>query len=170
MQRPSASDDDLIAMGFALAKALDDQASYAESLGALAQTHARAHRRWPWNAVQSSIWIDSILQAFSVPLAAAPESLGKQVIFIASLPRSGSTLTEQILASHSQVEGAGELIDLPQVLSEESARRQQKFPHWVGAMTAPDWERLGRRYLRCAVLFARLDLGYRLRALIPGAR
>ena len=35
---------------------------------------------------------------------------------------------------------------------------------------ASDPRRLGRRYLRCAVLFARLDLGYRLRALIPGAR
>jgi tetratricopeptide (TPR) repeat protein len=147
MQRPTASDDDLIAMGFALAKALDDQGRYAESLAALAQTHARAHRRWPWNAAQSSHWIDTILQAFSAPPAAAPETLGSQVIFVASLPRSGSTLTEQILASHSQVEGAGELIDLPQVLSEESARRQQKFPQWVGAMTAADWERLGRRYL-----------------------
>jgi tetratricopeptide (TPR) repeat protein len=182
MQRPTASDDDLIAMGFALAKGLDDLGSYADSLAALAQTHARAHRRWPWNAAQSSAWIDTILQAFSVPPAAATETLGHQVIFVTSLPRSGSTLTEQILASHSQVEGAGELIDLPQVLGEESARRQQKFPHWVGAMTPQDWERLGRRYLertahwqqRCARFTDKLPNNWQyigaIRAMLPGAR
>ena len=46
----------------------------------------------------------------------SPATFGDKAIFVVSLPRAGSTLLEQILASHSQVEGAGELIDLPQVL------------------------------------------------------
>lgn len=147
MQRPSASDDDLIAMGFALGKALEERGQLAESLQAIAQANARARNRREWRADVQSQRVDAVLQAFTPPPAGALEPLGAQVIFVASLPRSGSTLVEQILASHSQVEGAGELSDLPQVISEESQRRQQMFPQWVGAMTPQDWERLGRRYL-----------------------
>ena len=147
MLRPNASDDDLIAMGFTLAKALDDQRQYAESLSVLAQTHARARNRRQWNAADAAARVDAILAASTPPPLGAPEPIGGEVIFIASLPRSGSTLTEQILASHSQVCGAGELPDLPQVISEESRRRKQLFPHWVKAMTPADWQRLGNRYL-----------------------
>ncbi|MGC4037811.1 MAG: sulfotransferase [Chitinophagaceae bacterium] len=64
-----------------------------------------------------------------------PIPRGAGVIFIVSLPRSGSTLIEQILASHSSVEGAGELPDLPLVLGEELRRRGQPL-------------RLGHRRLR----------------------
>ena len=147
MQRPSASEDDKIAMGFALAKALDDQGRYRESLEALAQTHSRARSRRQWNAAEASARVNATLAASTPALARAPAEQGGEVIFIASLPRSGSTLTEQILASHSQVAGAGELTDLPQILGEESRRRQQQFPHWIGAMSPADWERLGQRYL-----------------------
>jgi hypothetical protein len=63
------------------------------------------------------------------------------------LPRSGSTLFEQILAAHSEVEGASELQDLEQTLSEESRRRGQPLLQWIGATPPSDWQRLGRRYL-----------------------
>jgi tetratricopeptide (TPR) repeat protein len=147
MQGPTASEDDKIAMGFALAKALDDQGRYGDSLNALAQTHARARSRRQWNAAESSARVDATIAASAAQLARAPSELGGEVIFVASLPRSGSTLTEQILASHSQVAGAGELTDLPQILAEESRRRQQPFPYWIKAMTPADWERLGKGYL-----------------------
>jgi tetratricopeptide (TPR) repeat protein len=147
MRTPNASDDDLIAIGFALAKALDDAGRYAESLAALADANAIARRRKTWNASAFSTEISAILDAFTPAPAGASATLGSGVIFIVSLPRSGSTLVEQILASHPEVEGAGELADLPQVLAEESRRRGLAFPQWVGAMQAPDWERLGRRYL-----------------------
>lgn len=147
MKRPTASDDDLIAMGFALGKALEERGLYAESLQAIAQANACARNRRVWNSSVQSQRVDAVLQAFTPPPAGAPQGLGAEVIFITSLPRSGSTLVEQILASHSQIEGSGELSDLPQVISEESQRRKQMFPHWAGAMTPADWERLGHRYL-----------------------
>ena len=196
MQRPDTGEDDLIAMGFALAKALEDQGRYADSLAALGQAHARARRRQQWDARGFSGRIDYILRAFPSnnavarratptpppPLAgegkgvgpapnnavarsatptpppllagegkgsgqAATEPLGHEVIFIVSMPRSGSSLAEQILASHSQVDGAGELPDLPQIISEESRRRGQQFPLWVGQATPADWQRMGLRYL-----------------------
>ncbi|GAA0714620.1 tetratricopeptide repeat-containing sulfotransferase family protein [Dokdonella soli] len=145
---PRASDDDLIAMGFAFAKALDDHGRYAESLAALERANAIARRRRHWDSVAFSAHIAAITAAFTPPPAGADRTLGAEAVFIVSLPRSGSTLIEQILASHSRVEGAGELPDLPLVLAEESRRRQQPFPHWVDAANPGDWQRLGERYLQ----------------------
>jgi tetratricopeptide (TPR) repeat protein len=182
MKQPRAGDDDLIAMGFALAKALDDEGRYAESLDALAQANAVARRRRQWNASAFSAGIDAVNQAFTPPPAGAPEALGDEVIFIVSLPRSGSTLVEQILASHSSVEGAGELPDLPMVLAEESRRRRKPFPQWVGEMQPADWERLGTRYLertahwrqRRPVFIDKLPNNWMyigaIRAMLPAAR
>jgi hypothetical protein len=56
-------------------------------------------------------------------------------------------LTEQVLASHSQVDGGGEVADLTSVLMEESKRFNKPFPEFVAALTPGDWERMGRNYL-----------------------
>jgi len=142
-----ASDDDRIALGFALAKTLDDQGRYAESLEALAQANAIARRRVTWNAGAFSAAIREIEAAFAAAPAVA-SGLGREAIFVLGMPRSGTTLVEQILASHSQVEGAGELSDLPLLINEESRRRHSAFPQWVSAMQPEDWRRLGESYLR----------------------
>jgi len=142
-----ANDHDLVATGFALAKAFDERGEYAASLDALAAANARARRHRQWDAGAHAAGVDGVLAAFTPPPTGADAALGRETIFIASLPRSGSTLIEQILASHSQVDGAGELPDLPAVLTEESRRRGIPFPHWVPAMQPADWQRLGERYL-----------------------
>ena len=143
----AAGDDDLIAIGFALAKAFADNQQFADSLEALAKANELARRRSRWNREGFSTAVKMLDKAFDPLPEGAPGELGSEALFIVGLPRSGSTLVEQILASHSQVEGAGELADLPQVLAEESRRRKQPFPHWVDTATAADWDRLGRRYL-----------------------
>jgi tetratricopeptide (TPR) repeat protein len=144
---PGASDNDVVAMGFALAKILDDEGRCQESLSALANANARARRHHQWDAQEYSAKVDMMLSAFTPPQIGASEPIGKEVIFIVSLPRSGSTLIEQVLASHSQVEGAGELSDLPQIFSEESRRRGKPLPFWAGALQPDDWTQLGRSYL-----------------------
>jgi len=144
---PRAGDDERIAIGFALAKALDDHGEYAESLAALESANAIARRRRPWSSTSFASTMDAIRAAFTPPPPPAPRALGEGVIFIVSLPRSGSTLIEQILASHSKVEGAGELPDLPLTIAEESKRRGVAFPQWTAATSPDDWQRLGRRYL-----------------------
>jgi tetratricopeptide (TPR) repeat protein len=182
LRRTDVGEADLVATGFALAKALDDEGRYAESLQTLAQTNARVRQRQRWNAPTHAASVDAVLDAFTPPRAGADPALGAEAIFIVSLPRSGSTLIEQVLASHSEVDGAGELSDLPLVLTEESQHRRQPFPQWVGAMRADDWQRLGTRYLeRTAHWRARRPrftdkLPYNwfyigaIRAMLPGAR
>lgn len=143
---PRATTHDTIAMGFALARALDDQGRYEQSLAALAQAHALARRTTNWNARGFSAHLEATRHAFA---GTAPPigDLGRNVIFVVSLPRSGSTLVEQILASHPQVEGAGELPDLPLVISEECRRRGQPLARWAPLARHEDWRRLGLLYL-----------------------
>lgn len=148
LRQPGTAEHDRVAIGFALAKALDEAGRYAESLDALAAANAIAQRRQPWNATAFSASVAGVRQAFTPPPRGAGEPIGGEAIFIVSLPRSGSTLVEQILASHPQVGGAGELPDLPQVLGEESRRRGKPFPQWVKDMQPGDWLRLGQRYLQ----------------------
>ena len=142
------SPDDLSAMGFALARALEDRGQYAESLAALETANARVRAYRGWDSAWYAAHVAEILKAFTpAPNGANDAQLGREVIFIVSMPRSGSTLTEQVLAAHSQVDGAGELPDLPAVLMEESRWTGKAFPEFVADLKPADWERMGRRYL-----------------------
>jgi tetratricopeptide (TPR) repeat protein len=135
------------AIGFALAKALEDQDRYADAFAVLHQANALRRAEQPWDAAAFGREVDAILAAFAEPPQAQSAERGSEIIFIVSLPRSGSTLVEQILAAHPEVEGAGELTDLPAVIGEESRRRGVAFPGWVRDATPDDWRRLGERYL-----------------------
>jgi tetratricopeptide (TPR) repeat protein len=72
-------------------------------------------------------------------------------IFIVGLPRAGSTLLEQILASHSQVEGTQELQDIPRIVLDIQGREHDadnpRYPAALAEMTAQDFQRLGEAYL-----------------------
>lgn len=131
-----------------LARALEDQGDYVHSFEVLERANASERRRVKWDAVGEHRRVDTILRVFAEPVARASDAeLGREVIFIASLPRSGSTLVEQILASHSEVEGANEIRDLGKVMEGEAHHRGSAFPLWVPDATAQDWQRLGEEYL-----------------------
>jgi hypothetical protein len=72
-------------------------------------------------------------------------------IFIVGLPRSGSTLIEQILASHTKVEGTHELADIPRMVVELQGRDWQlenpRYPAVLSQMSGEDFRRLGEKYL-----------------------
>jgi tetratricopeptide (TPR) repeat protein len=148
LHQPNLPPDTRVLLGFSLFRALEDQHEYAGAFAALRQANADRRRQVEWDATAERAQIDSIKEAFSEPLPAPMDpALGHEVIFIASMPRSGSTLIEHILATHRDVEGANEIPDLPQVIEDESRRRGQPFPQWVSAATADDWHRLGEDYL-----------------------
>jgi tetratricopeptide (TPR) repeat protein len=134
--------------GFSLAKALEDQGAYAEAFEVFRVANAARRKRVRWDAEGEHERIDAILRVcanWDPP--PQPRQQGEEVIFIASIPRSGSTLVEQILASHPDVEGANEINDLAVVVETESRLRHAAFPLWLPATSAEDWQRLGREYL-----------------------
>lgn len=142
------AENDRIAIGFAIGKAEEDAGRYAEALAALQRANALQRSRAPWREVALRDYVDQALAAtIKLPKPPNPD-FGREAIFIVGLPRSGSTLLEQMLSTHPKVEGASELPDLGDVLVAESNRRGQPWPHWIGKATAQDWLRLGRDYLK----------------------
>jgi hypothetical protein len=181
--RDDLSGDERISAGFALAKALEDQGRYTEAFSLLTAANAAKRRQLHWDARVFSQYVDALDAAFvRAPATAAPAERGNEVVFIFGLPRSGSTLVEQILAAHPSVSGANELDDLTLVIATESKRRGSPFPAWVPATTPKDWERLGNEYLELTARWRRhrpvftdkglSNWGYvgALRAMLPGAR
>ncbi len=169
--------------GLAYALALEARGRYQDAFDTTLAVHAIRRRQNGWDAAGASRIADDIAKAFATPSTGADDaSLGGEVIFIVGMPRSGSTLVEQILAAHPEVEGAGELAVLPEILRAESARRGLDLPLWAGDATAADWSRLGREYLartaRWRTTRARStdknlqnwQLVGAIRAMLPGAR
>lgn len=170
-------------LGFCLFKALDDQGRHTEAFAALHAANAAMRPLAPWHGAAEHAQVTAIAAAFAHDGNPPVDALqGREVIFIASLPRSGSTLVEQILASHPWVTGANEIGDLPQVIDDESRRRGLPFPGWVAQATPEDWARLGLDYLARTArwrtdrprftdkgLVNWLYVGV-IRAMLPGAR
>lgn len=176
-------DPDRLVMQFALAKACEDAGLYDEAFSLLCHANQRRRALVNWSAMQFSQQLRRADQVFAAPHSCVDDpGFGNQVIFIVGLPRSGTTLTEQIIASHSQVEGANELGDLGRVLTEESARLRTPYPGWVTAATPADWRRLGQRYLDLTTRWRRRKPKFTdkmpanwmfmgaIRAMLPGAK
>jgi len=138
---------DRIAIGFALAIALERQGDFAAAFDALQAAHMLARRSGSYDAAAFTRRVGDVLEAFAPPPLGTSAAQGEQAIFIVSLPRAGSTLTEQILASHSLVGGGGEFPDLSQVIMDESDRVRAPFPQWARTHNDAQWRELGQRYL-----------------------
>ena len=136
---PGTPETDRLAMGCVLGKAYEDHQRYPDAFRILTATNAKIRQRKPWNAATFSASVDLLLNCFSGPHQRSDDPrLGEEVIFIVSLPRSGSTLAEQILAAHPDVEGASELGEVSRTLLDESKRRGVEFPYWVADATKDD--------------------------------
>ncbi|HEY0178864.1 MAG TPA: sulfotransferase [Dokdonella sp.] len=133
---------------FAYGMALEANGRLTDAFDAFMTAAALKRSLVRWDADAMSRIVDGLIDAFSGPIAAASDpELGREAILICGLPRSGSTLTEQILAAHPDVDGAGERPVLIDVLRDEGRRRGVDLARWVGAASADDWARLGREYL-----------------------
>jgi Tfp pilus assembly protein PilF len=148
LARPGLAGREYELLAFSHAKALENQGEHAQAFDLFERANASRRRRVKWDAAGEHKRIEAIQRVFSdaMPAPLDPQ-LGGEAILIVSIPRSGSTLVEQILASHPDVEGANEIKDMTEVVDAETARRNSAFPLWVPDATAEDWRRLGREYL-----------------------
>ena len=110
---------------FAVGKALEDAADYAASFAHYQRGNALRLETAPYNADDMSARVQRTKQLFTREFFAGRAGMGSAAadpIFIVGLPRAGSTLIEQILSSHSAVEGTTEL---PEIISMSRELRQQ---------------------------------------------
>jgi tetratricopeptide (TPR) repeat protein len=152
--REEIAPSDRVHLCFALGKALEDFGKIAESWAYYERGNAlqRAASRYRPEILETNTreQIATCTPAFFAARAAwgAPDP---DPIFIVGLPRSGSTLIEQILASHSQVEGTQELGDVQRIVQDLQGRDpdldQPLYPANLADLTRAQVAALGRRYL-----------------------
>jgi tetratricopeptide (TPR) repeat protein len=146
---PATSADDRYHLCFALGKALEDREEYQRSLEYYSRGNVLKRAASPYrpeqierNArLQMEVCTPALFARHGGGVAAADP------IFIVGLPRAGSTLIEQILASHSAVEGTHELADVPRIVADLDGRDSQ-YPRVLSSMSREDFDRLAARYLR----------------------
>jgi Tfp pilus assembly protein PilF len=109
------SPQDQLHLGHAIAKEQEDLQDYGESLASLAWAKQAQAAQVAYCASADAALFASIQQCFTADVCAAPGPAcdTREPIFIVGMPRTGTTLVEQILASHSQVFAAGELQNFP---------------------------------------------------------
>ena len=139
---------------FALGKALEDEEHYQESFECYARGNALKRSESRYQPKVHELNTRGQIQVCTPPLFARLQHGGAPApdpIFIVGLPRSGSTLIEQILASHSAVEGTQELAEVPRLVMELQGRdwslENPRYPGVLAGMGGEDFRRLGEKYL-----------------------
>jgi tetratricopeptide (TPR) repeat protein len=144
--------DDRAQLHFALGKALEDAASYEESFRHYAEANRLRRGSSPYDAQRTTARLERSRRLLTREFFAARRGYGAQAadpIFIVGMPRAGSTLLEQILASHSAVEGTMELPDMISMARDLAAKRggPSPYPALLADLTAAECRALGEHYI-----------------------
>lgn len=152
IQRSNNPKDKAI-LHYALARSDEQKNDFDREFDHIRQGASLMHSIIPYNHHAELQQIKQAQQAFTNDLACTAEDTKestKTPIFICGLPRTGTSLVEQILSSHTQVTAGDELNDLPQAC--EALLRSKKitkpFPEWSNDLTESDWEKIKQAYLK----------------------
>jgi tetratricopeptide (TPR) repeat protein len=153
-ERADLADEDRVHLAFALGKALEDAGDYAASFRHYQSGNLRRRRSLNYDAGRVHDHVARSMALFTPAFFAERAGMGLEAndpIFIVGLPRAGSTLIEQILASHSKIEGTSELPNLLAV-----ARRlagpgrkigQTAYPEILRNLDAAEFKAMGEAFL-----------------------
>jgi tetratricopeptide (TPR) repeat protein len=151
---PRVAAKDRYHLCFALGKALEDRADYSESFSYYERGNALKKIECRYRPEMTERNAQQQASVCTPEFFAARRGWGspdRSPIFVVGLPRSGSTLIEQILASHSQVEGTMELADIPRLAQElqgrETTTSASRYPEILAELSAQDCLRLAEKYL-----------------------
>ena len=151
---PGTAPADRYHLSFALGKALEDRAEYRESFHYYERGNALKRSECTYRAQIIENNTRQQIEVCTAELFGARRGWGspdRSPIFIVGLPRSGSTLLEQILASHSRVEGTQELPNIQQIVHRLRGRdpdmNNPRYPRILAQMSAEDSVSLGEHYL-----------------------
>ena len=154
LARPDLADDDRLHLHFALGKALEDAGAYEESFEHYARGNSIRRAGIRYSADEVTAQTQRSKSMLTAQFFAQRRDYGHSStapIFIVGLPRAGSTLIEQILASHSLVEGTMELPDIPALarsLTKEATQEgAARYPEPLASLDAAQSRALGERYL-----------------------
>jgi len=152
LSKEKLDDDDRVHFMFTLGKAWEDRADWDKAFEYYEQACEVQRMRISHDPIANEVMNERICSVFNAEFLLQRQGLGlndgANPIFIVGLPRSGSTLIEQILASHSQVEGTAELADIGKITASLARRfKGVVYPEAASQLPASDWAQLGEEYL-----------------------
>jgi hypothetical protein len=154
-------------LNFALGKAYEDAADFEQSFQCYAEGNRLRRVQIPYNAADTTIVVERSKALYTREFFAARSGNGSPApdpIFIVGLPRAGSTLVDQILSSHSQVEGTMELYDMidlaRQLGTAAPGEAPGQYPDVLAALRAQDLRAIGARYLERTRVQRKTDAPY----------
>lgn len=164
LRRDDLSLDDRLHFEFALGKACEDDKAYARSFQHYAEGNRLRLVDTDYSPLDLTRHVQRCRQVLTAPFLAARRGVGSATadpIFVVGMPRSGSTLVEQILSSHSLVEGTRELPDVPRLANTLAAQQQGEseydYLRRLGELSPADFRALGEDYLASARLHRKTD-------------
>lgn len=164
LERVGPSDADRQHLEFTVGKVLEDAGDYAGSFEHYATGNRLRREAMPYDAAQLTDGIRRSKALLTADFFAEREGHGcmaEDPIFIVGLPRAGSTLLEQILASHSAVEGTMELPDMLAIVRElnhrDAGKSEGQYPEVLASLDAGELRALGERYLASTRIYRKSD-------------
>ena len=143
--------NELIQMHFALGKAYESKRQFDKSFEHYAEGNWQRRKQISYNAEDYKISIDELIDFFDKNknlYNSKAQSNFDDPIFILGLPRSGSTMIEQILSSHSLIEGTQELPNILAISRDIKLIDQKKgYPHNLLGLDQSSFDDLGNKYI-----------------------
>jgi tetratricopeptide (TPR) repeat protein len=145
---------------FALAKAYEDRGDYERAWDYYRRGNQKQRAEVVYDPVQTEVMNDRLVGVYDESFVESHRGAGNpdgSPIFILGLPRSGSTLLEQVLASHSQVEGTAELPYIGRLASSLNRNRASgvNYPEAMRELATANLASLGTEYLKLAQMHRR---------------
>ena len=147
--------DDYYHLLFALGKAEEDKDNFESSMAAYVKGNNIKSKQVPWDSKVFSIECDELINFFNEDLIKKYEGVGDKnsdPIFVVGLPRSGSTLIEQILSSHTLVEGTTELQNIialsRKIANKKNANSKSEYPLEIANMKKSEFKKMGSAYIK----------------------
>lgn len=153
-QSADIPEQDRIHLCFAAGKAYEDRQEYKTSFSYYERGNALKQQQVRYSDAKFQSRVDAQMEVCTADLFGERQAVGYDApdpIFIVGLPRSGSTLLEQILASHSMVDGTMELHDilsLAQRLRGRKSKRAPRYPTILRDLDDDQFRRFGERYIQ----------------------
>ena len=163
LARPKMPVQNSIRLNFALGKAFEDRQQAEAAFVHYAEGNRLRTTISSYDPQMISAWVDSNFALFTPAFFAARAGLGAAAsdpIFIIGLQRSGSTLVEQVLASHPLIEGTAELNEIPTIvrqLGEAAASRNQGFQSFFPGLGGDRLKALGETYVETSQVYRMTD-------------
>jgi tetratricopeptide (TPR) repeat protein len=190
LEQQGLSDEDRLHLHFALGKAHEDQSDAEKAFAHYAEGNRLRRKSNNYDPSEIGDHVKRSIAFFTPDFFVARLGQGcaaTDPIFILGMPRAGSTLVEQILASHAEIEGTMELPDIPALVKRLSGRRLRRdesaYPECLAGLGAPELEALGAEYLDRTRVQRKTDKPYFIdkmpnnwahvgfiRAILPNAR